>query len=366
MLGDSELDSRERMMRALCLQESDRVPIAEYVIDLKFYQELTGKVPSLVPETFAEDLRLTHQAYKKLGYDSISVYGVEPRIEKEKFIDHDTYIDNWGAIRRKVEVPTIEAHYIDGSIRTTEEFDNFEPPSADEMVEAVKSAEKVLSEIREDTFVVAIGLEGFHIHLLMRGFERALSDYYLNPQIPEKVMNMVHAYDMTILKAMADIGVDAVMLDDDYADSKSLMIPPKLWRKFVKPTHDDFIRTFKKKGLFVMQHSDGNIAPILDDIVDSGVDALNPVQPQAMDIAWVKEHCGDKICIIGNVDCGYTLTHGTEAEIRQATRECIDNTSYGGGHILSSSNSLHWAVPLENALTMIDEGEKYGRYPIRN
>jgi uroporphyrinogen decarboxylase len=214
-------------------------------------------------------------------------------------------------------------------------------------------------------FMVACVLEGFETHLMMRGFERALSDYYLNPQIPEKVMNMVHEYNLPILKAMADIGLDAVVLDDDLADTKSLIVPPKLWRRFGKPTHMDFVQTFKKRGLFVIKHTDGNVLPILDDFVESGLDALHPIQPQAMDIAWVKEHYGDKLCLIGNVDCGVTLTLGTEADVRKATRECIDKASYGGGHVLCSSNSLHYAIPIRNVFAMVDEGRRYGRYHMK-
>jgi uroporphyrinogen decarboxylase len=113
-----------------------------------------------------------------------------------------------------------------------------------------------------------------------------------------------------------------------------------------------------------MKHSDGNLYPILEDIVNTGISALHPMEPEVMDIGDVKRRYGDRICIMGNVDCKYVLPYGTEEDVRRDVRRCIDAAAEGGGFILTSSNSLHANVKPENIIIMVDEARRYGKYPL--
>lgn len=113
----------------------------------------------------------------------------------------------------------------------------------------------------------------------------------------------------------------------------------------------------------MIEHSDGNLNPILSDLIEPGLNGLHPIEPAAMKISSVKQQFGDRICVIGNVDCGNTMTLGTEDDVRRDVRRCIDEASAGGGHVLSASNTLHWQIPVRNVLAMVDEAKKYGRYP---
>jgi uroporphyrinogen decarboxylase len=100
-------------------------------------------------------------------------------------------------------------------------------------------------------------------------------------------------------------------------------------------------------------------------IVDTGVDALNPIEPVAgMDIAEVKAQFGDRICLVGNIDCGELLSHGSVEQVELAVRKCIADAAPGGGFILSSSNSIHSSVNPKNFLAMIQTGRQYGTYPV--
>jgi uroporphyrinogen decarboxylase len=112
-----------------------------------------------------------------------------------------------------------------------------------------------------------------------------------------------------------------------------------------------------------LRHSDGNLYPILEDLVNLGIDGLHPIEPKVMDLAYVKKRYGDKIFLRGNVDCAYVLPFGSEEDVRRDVRRCIDAAARGGGFILADSNSLHSNVKTENILVMIDEARKYGGYP---
>ena len=115
----------------------------------------------------------------------------------------------------------------------------------------------------------------------------------------------------------------------------------------------------------VIKHSDGNIWPLLDMIVEAGADAINPLEPSAgMDIAEVKAKYGRQVCLVGNIDCGDLLSHGTPEQVEAAVKQCIADAGPGGGFILSSSNSIHSSVKPENFVAMVRATHKWGGYPL--
>ena len=130
--------------------------------------------------------------------------------------------------------------------------------------------------------------------------------------------------------------------------------------------NQNFVKPEQLPGAYVIKHSDGNLWPILDMIVETGIDGINPIEPAAgMDIGEVKARYGDRVAVIGNIDCGALLSWGTQDEVREAVRRCIAVAAPGGGHILSSSDSIHSSVKPENYLTMVEAGKEYGVYPLR-
>jgi uroporphyrinogen decarboxylase len=120
-----------------------------------------------------------------------------------------------------------------------------------------------------------------------------------------------------------------------------------------------------EEGAKVIKHSDGNLWLILDSIVGTGIDGINPIEPIAgMDIAEVKQKYGKRACLVGNIDVSHLLPHGTESEVEAAVKECIRKASYGGGHIICSSNSIHSSVNPRNYLAMINAARRFGVYPL--
>ncbi len=112
-----------------------------------------------------------------------------------------------------------------------------------------------------------------------------------------------------------------------------------------------------------MFHSDGNLWPILDQILAAGFDGLNPLEPEAgMDLEKVKKAYGDRICLLGNIECGWLLSNGTPAEVEAAVKHAIDVAAPGGGYIICESNSIHPGVDAENFITMMRTAKAYGAY----
>lgn len=111
-----------------------------------------------------------------------------------------------------------------------------------------------------------------------------------------------------------------------------------------------------------IQHSDGNLFPILDGLITLGMNGIHPVQPAAMDINRLKREYGDKLCIIGNIDLDYTLPNGTEEEVEAEVRDRIEKIGKGGGYMISSANSITDYCKTENVLAMARAIRKYGPY----
>jgi uroporphyrinogen decarboxylase len=122
---------------------------------------------------------------------------------------------------------------------------------------------------------------------------------------------------------------------------------------------------YRELGLRVIKHTDGMIWPLLEMIVDSGIDCLDPIDPVAgMDLAEVKAKYGKRIALKGNVDCAHLMTLGTPEQVAAATREALRIGAPGGGFILSSSNSIHSSVKPENYMAMLATLREHGRYPL--
>jgi uroporphyrinogen decarboxylase len=130
---------------------------------------------------------------------------------------------------------------------------------------------------------------------------------------------------------------------------------PRHFREFILPGLARCVDAAHAAGAYVVKHSDGNIMQVLDMIVETGIDALNPLEPAAgMDIGLLKERYGKRIALIGNIDCGYVLSQAPVEAVRRVTRETIRKAAPGGGFCLSSSNSIHSSVRPENYMAMIE------------
>ena len=135
--------------------------------------------------------------------------------------------------------------------------------------------------------------------------------------------------------------------------------------KHVIPVLKALVDEAKNRGAYFVKHTDGNIMPIIDMIIDTGIDGLHPIDPNAgMDLGEVKEKYGHRVCLVGNVDCAYTLTWGTLEEVREDVKRCIKQAASGGGYICMSSNAIHSAVKPENYVEMVKAIHEYGEYPI--
>ena len=157
-------------------------------------------------------------------------------------------------------------------------------------------------------------------------------------------------------------GLDGFALCSDYCFNEGPFLSPDMFGEFITPYLKELITRYRNMGFYTIKHTDGDIRPILDQLVESGPHALHSIDPQAgVDIAEVKRRYGDRICLIGNVNCGL-LQSGTPDEIRENVRYALRHGMPGGGYIFSTSNCVYTGLPLERYEIMLDTWRTEGIY----
>jgi uroporphyrinogen decarboxylase len=371
------MQHRERFFAAVDLKQPDMVPITDLGLDPPIIEAITGEslggfslIAGSEDNSWAASVQsriALVKACQKLGFDAIpaiSDYALCSVGYKPKFLSATRFIDEWGRIldsRRETKT----TWWVSGTVETEEEMENYVPPDpkAEGMYEMAEKAIKPLKD--KDVAVVCQGHAGWHMAFQVRGgIDKLIIDMYRKPKAASKFMEKIAVTCRGMVKLMLEAGAEVAFVTDDYADCHSPLMSLKQFREFELPNIRSMVALAKKKGVPVLKHSDGNIYPILDDMIEAGIHGVHPIEPGAMDLKDVKERYGSRICILGNVDCRYVLPFGTEEDVRRDVRRCIDAAAKGGGYVLASSNSLHANCKVENIYTMIDEARKYGKYPV--
>lgn len=160
---------------------------------------------------------------------------------------------------------------------------------------------------------------------------------------------------------MLDAGAECLLNCTDYAFNSGTFMTPAQFDTFTAPYLKRWAQTFKKEGIPTIQHSDGNLMMIMDRLLDSGINALQCVDPIAgMDIIQLHKDLGDKLCLIGNIDCSL-LQFGTPEEIDASVKKVVEGCKGTGGFVLSGCNVVFKGIPAENYQAMVDARRKYGR-----
>jgi uroporphyrinogen decarboxylase len=197
------------------------------------------------------------------------------------------------------------------------------------------------------------------------GLDNLLLYFAMDPGFAHDLMDKVLEANIAMIRRAIRSGAEVIFLGDDYAHNNAPMMSPTHFREFIFPRLRRMVEAIHEEGALCVKHSDGNLWPIIEMIVATGTDAINPLEPVAgMEMQRAKEEYGDRVCLIGNIDCGELLSNGTVAQVEQAVRQCIGDGAEGGGFILSSSNSIHSSVDPANYLAMVRAGQKFGGYPL--
>ncbi len=341
----------ERVFRALERKEPDRVPHFENILDPKVRNAI---LPGATYEDFVEYMDLDALVHFQWDYTKEEVLSENPRIVR----------DEWGTIKRYTKEYVAHPIGEKAPIQSEKDLENYKPPDPDEewRYERIREWAK---RYKGERAIVALVLDHNTLASYVTDFSERLMYFYTNPELVLNAQQIVVDFQLRYINNAITAGADVIWIAGDWAYKNGPMFSMEHYNKFVLPQFKACVREAKKRGVYVMKHSDGYCWPFLDSIVEAGVDCFHPVDPLAdMDIGEVKQKYGDKLCLMGNVNCAATLSFGTLEEVRQETREVIRKAGVGGGLIVSSSNSIHGAVKPENYVEMVRTIREYGNYPL--
>jgi uroporphyrinogen decarboxylase len=197
------------------------------------------------------------------------------------------------------------------------------------------------------------------------GFETFCFALVDQPDLVAALFKRVGETQLEVFRRITEMEeIGAMWVGDDLAYLTGTMVPPDVLRRYVFPYYRQMGDICRKKDLPYVIHTDGNLWQILPDLLGCGFNAIHPVEPKAMDSREVKAQYGDRLCLLGNIEIGETLTLGTPADVEAEVRGRIRALAPGGGYGVGSSNTVAYYVPLDNFKAMVRATRTYGRYPI--
>jgi uroporphyrinogen decarboxylase len=276
-------------------------------------------------------------------------------------VGQDVYTDEWGIAWKNAEYETrygkgfyteIAGH----PLADDKAVDGYRPPDPNRP-ELYVEAERIIREYGDEYWIVGVTVTTvFETAWALRGLEQTLIDFVEKPDLLNRILDIPFHYHLTAATRLVEMGVDMIWIGDDVGGQDSMLISPQTWRRFFKPRMAEFISRVKRVNpqVKVAYHSDGSIYPIIPDLVEIGLDVLNPIQPLCMDPEKLKQDYGDKLCFWGSIDIQQTLPFGTPEDVRDEVTHRLKTIGRDGGLIIGPTHHLQLDTPMENFWALVN------------
>lgn len=377
------LTPRERVLCTLNHEEPDRVPVffgtsgatsmlAPGYERFKAYLGFTGETQLM--SRALQYVKIDEQILERFGSDGrmLSLSAAPSPLRRE--LAENAFVDEWG-ITWEMRPGTLYYEVAESPIRgaSVDDLESYPWPDLTHPDRFEGVAEEA-RRLREETPYAVVGVSGAHpfeMIFLLRGLDQFLFDMAADRDFAHALLRKVTDTMMAGVTRFMEIAgeyVDVLVMGDDLGMQNTTLMSPTMYRQLVKPFHAELIAAAKSKTKAkIFFHSDGNIYSLLGDLIEVGVDVLNPVQVSAGDMgdtARLKREFGDRLSFCGAIDTQWVLPNGTPDDVRSEVRRRIKDLAPGGGYILASVHCIQPDVPPQNVRAMLDEAQTSGRYPL--
>lgn len=280
-----------------------------------------------------------------------------------KVYEDGTRDSEWGIRRGGVHWGQAVSHPMK-DVQTIVEIEAYPWPNPKDW--DVKITEQELKSVESHCLIGATWAPFFHDSTELMGMERFFVEMYESPELIEAIVERCFQfyYELNVRTFEANPGViDFYFMGNDFGSQRGLLTSPALWRKFYKPYVARFIELAHKHGAVAGLHSCGDIHEIIPDLIEIGLDTINPIQVTAtnMDPVVLKREYGKDLVFFGGIDENVVLSYGTEEEVRAETRRIIDILGSDGKYIVAASHDyILPEIPARNIVAMFDEAKRYG------
>lgn len=332
------MTGRERVMRAVAHEKTDRVPMDYCTRDdvaLKLMEHLG------LPDR--------ESLYRKLGIDARR-FVVPDALGKREKLGDGSFRSGWGVVQR----PSSDGLYVEwlrGPFSENPDLDRFAWPGLD-CVESVESIERTIAPYKGEYATIATLNYPFKVCWHMRGMENFLCDTLADEDYAIALWKKAAEYELEKALRFVKAGGDIVSFSGDIAMQDRMMVSVGAWRRIDKPIFADMIRKIRELNgeVLIYYHSDGDMEAVLPDLIEIGVNIINPIQPECMDVARIKRQYGARFTLHGTISIQKTLPFGTPADVRREVLDRMALAAEDGGMILAPANHVQNDTPLENVL----------------
>ncbi|HEY3291773.1 MAG TPA: uroporphyrinogen decarboxylase family protein [Anaerolineae bacterium] len=372
------LQPRERVLRALNHQEVDRVPIdlggtQNSTIGTGAYNALKDYLgvdaPTVVINRAFDIVRMDERLLTRLPVDTRSVFANPPAHTQSRWLDDRTLIDDWGVTYRQPEgwhQWDMVAHPL--AEATIDDLESYPWPDVDDPARYAGLAD-LARDLHENTpyAVCASTMDTtiFDRAWELRGMQQFLEDLLADPEFAlallEKVADLQYRRHICFLREVGKY-IDVLMISDDMGVQRGPLLRPQLYRKMIKPFHARYVQMIRQHtGAKIVNHACGSIVDVIEDYIEIGIDACNPMQVSAVGMTPqnLKTRFGGRMAFWGGIDTQHVLPQGSPDDVRQAVRSTLDVMGLEGGYVLGAVHNVQDDVPPANVWAMLDEAATY-------
>lgn len=360
------MNSRERFLATIAGKTPDRVPIVANLT-----QQLAERLAKeLYCDVQMEDsflaTRISHRdILLKLGNDAVLVAATRGSLSPTIKLENGNVRDEWGLEYKHVGLYSEAVLRPLSDCQSIEDLDKYtfpDPLDSGRWDFTIKNIEKYKSE-----YGIIGDLEAciFELAWNLVGMEKFIMDLATEEDYIADLLDRIAEYSTTCGLKMIELGVDMIWTGDDFGTQKGMMISPSMWREHFKPRMAKMFAAFKSKNpdIKIAYHSCGSIRPIIPELIEIGLDILNPIQPMADDMelgSLYKEFSG-KILFFGAIDVQDVLPHGTPEDVESEVKRCLVATDDGKSYIIAPAHNMQPDTPVENVYAFFEAAKKYGK-----
>ncbi|MBI4585132.1 MAG: hypothetical protein HY717_14060 [Planctomycetes bacterium] len=373
------MNHRERVLAALSHEEPDRVPVdlggsLATSINIGAYEKLKRHLGLTTPnEVFSLRsmiARVEDELLERFDIDTRSLPMLGNSRPTERLPDGG-YRDEWGVVRAR---PDAEGHFMDVANPLDRELgpadlEAYPWPDPDDpgYTQGLAEAARKLHQETDCAVILSLPAGPLHQAQWLRGYERWMMDLASDVELYEALMEKVVGLWLRIAERMIEAAgpnLDIVLYGDDVGYQKGPMVSRATYVKRIRPYQERIFSLLRRHKAKIVYHSCGSVASFIEDFIELGIDALNPVQVSAagMDTARLKRDFGNRIAFWGGIDTHHVLPRGSPEEVRAEVRRRLRDLAPGGGYVLCAVHNIQREVPPENIIAMYDEALASGAY----
>jgi uroporphyrinogen decarboxylase len=363
-----EPSPKERVLKTINLEEPDRVPVYITITPqvAETLSQLLGIPRYTHPDSPLSENRISYtELLLKLGNDIVGIGACSPKHCPTREIGDGIYINEWKIKYKKIgyyvemiEHPLMHAE----TISDVDSYDFPEPLAEGRFDHAKRMVEKYAKQY------AICGV--FELSWYLVGMEKFLIDLSMKKAYVFTLIDRIMEYSIGVAKELIKLGADIIWLGDDVGIQDGMMISPEMWREVFKERMRFVIGQLKNENpnIKIAYHCCGSYFPIMQDLLEIGIDIFNALQPKAknMNLKKIKNTFGTKVSLFGGIDIQEVMPFGSLPDIEREVKRVTREAAAGGGYILAGAHNIQPDTSAEKVVKLFEFAKKHGRYPIEN